>query len=1546
MSNSNLQISVTEKYTHSSKEEWDSFIGDITAKMRLSNDRLDKVMKEGVMHPAVVRKVVNQCKAEQSDMSASDIDLRKQEYLLDLDEKVYATLYVNIDNKTLKGRLNDDFDGRGYHAYQHIQSKWAVAGNTTRVTIAMTERKDLVEEGVSALSLGGVETFVDKYSKLNNELKGSCHHHNNILVTTTVLDSLAYHSTGFVRDFKTANDALISALGEGVHDKRWADVWDKLKAQLEEHDRVEAMVAARVQREALRAKTVAQESEIKTLHARIAKLEKEQQAGGDIKPRNALYVNNHPACTKCGRKHPPEVCIGEALHLGTMTLEAAAERLPKVLSPDARKTLAEKYLREYRDKIGEKPSAPPQSAIPAGQPPPRKLACAVRVLSVGGTRGPRRTKPALTDGDAVKVGMDSKCDQHMFNDRAFFPNGVVAEPHTEVRVADGGLIPVGGKGTAEVVEPISGQTIYFENALLVEDLDECLASVEQMWSQSKVLVRFGDDKDILFPNGGDPISVPIDDSYNLCGVMRIPAAVEASAMTTITEQPPDVVTRGKTSGGPAARLPIKDVCRLWGARLNLPASRLRALPGMVSDAPDLLRKASDSDFIDESRLHANAPRIHPAPVERTSATRPGMVTVLDLNGPHPPSRVAGNRYAAGLLDMCTNEGDVHFMVRKSEFPARLEQYFVRNEGRDGCTFKGGTLYTDNEIVLNSQAVLRVCNRFGVTMRNSCEYEPWQNGVMERFWRTVEDWMRIAHARGFDDPAAAAPYWTFSMAQAAEVHARTGHSWQTHDDGITPRERRTGRTPTGGDVRPMFCLAFVRRPPALRDGPKTHPQADKAMHLGFARTKPGYVFEVLEGPRKGKIIYSSQAVFREGKFPFNPETSVADPAAPVTDAEMTWLEQGDPATDLPQPAAAGDTPLGTPGGNGVIGADADDSLSQADLAESGDSDAESTTFAPQVQGPRRSTRGDGVLSQEIFQYQRFKGALSVHMYSTDTTEDPSVAHFAYSSCVGKSVTDAPEPLMQSSYVPKTFSDINTINDAKQRQEWLESYYKEHDDLFFAESLRAVPTRPGDRLLPSKPVFNLKPSALHGKKVRRVLGGHRMRYGQDYYETYSPCPDFTTLRAFVATAKIDGETVKRGDDRQAYLQAPSTAERLGIDPNRIKMVEGYESIIDGIEYCCETGNLYGGPDAGRNLYVEKVEWFKSMGFVQCDWSPCLFRYTRKSDGATIDVLVYVDDTLRKTKCDDLDEWFCKIYSERWDWTDYGEDLGNFIGLGLTQTDSSITIDLISYIEDLANEVFPGGVPITPEVPSTALLAKLVEEASRAKVVPTDVRMHKRFQSVTSSLLFGATTALPHIMWVVNMLTRCMAYPTKELLGAAERVVAHIYHRRHQYVLRYVSDPRLTCDFAPDKLEGASDSSFEQERSTSGYIFFWGLAAIAWCTRKQKSIALSSFEGEIMAASLASCDAVFIRGVLAFLGHAQDKPTVINIDSSSAVAVAKDPAHHAKSKHILRRDLYIRELCDAGIIEPKLIKTDKNPADIFTKHVDRVPFQKHCATIYNIA
>ena len=96
--------------------------------------------------------------------------------------------------------------------------------------------------------------------------------------------------------------------------------------------------------------------------------------------------------------------------------------------------------------------------------------------------------------------------------------------------------------------------------------------------------------------------------------------------------------------------------------------------------------------------------------------------------------------------------------------------------------------------------------------------------------------------------------------------------------------------------------------------------------------------------------------------------------------------------------------------------------------------------------------------------------------------------------------------------------------------------------------------------------------------------------------------------------------------------------------------------------------------------------------------------------------------------------------------------------------------------------------------------------------------------------------------------------------------------------------------------------------------------------------------MAGSLAACEAVFLRGLLAFLGMPQVDPTLIRMDNSSAIALAKDPVNHSKSKHILRRELHIRELYQRKIVDIKHVKSADNLADISTKHLDRAAFQWH--------
>uniref|UniRef100_A0A251VGU8 Putative zinc finger, CCHC-type n=1 Tax=Helianthus annuus TaxID=4232 RepID=A0A251VGU8_HELAN len=108
---------------------------------------------------------------------------------------------------------------------------------------------------------------------------------------------------------------------------------------------------------------------------------------------------------------------------------------------------------------------------------------------------------------------------------------------------------------------------------------------------------------------------------------------------------------------------------------------------------------------------------------------------------------------------------------------------------------------------------------------------------------------------------------------------------------------------------------------------------------------------------------------------------------------------------------------------------------------------------------------------------------------------------------------------------------------------------------------------------------------------------------------------------------------------------------------------------------------------------------------------------------------------------------------------------------------------------------------------------------------------------------------------------------------------------------------------KLIGFSDSDYagnvDDSKSTSGYIFHLGSGAIAWQSKKQKVVALSSTKAEYIALSLAGCEALWMKGILNELKMNMDSPPVILCDKKSTICLAKDPVYHGKSKHIRVND-----------------------------------------------
>jgi hypothetical protein len=112
----------------------------------------------------------------------------------------------------------------------------------------------------------------------------------------------------------------------------------------------------------------------------------------------------------------------------------------------------------------------------------------------------------------------------------------------------------------------------------------------------------------------------------------------------------------------------------------------------------------------------------------------------------------------------------------------------------------------------------------------------------------------------------------------------------------------------------------------------------------------------------------------------------------------------------------------------------------------------------------------------------------------------------------------------------------------------------------------------------------------------------------------------------------------------------------------------------------------------------------------------------------------------------------------------------------------------------------------------------------------------------------------------------------------------------------------------LDGYSDSDLagdvDSRKSTSGMLFFLCDNAISWQSTKQRVVALSSCEAEYIAASTATCQGVWLAGLLGEILEADVARPVIRIDNKSAISLVRNPVHHDRSKHIDVRFHFLRE------------------------------------------
>ena len=95
-----------------------------------------------------------------------------------------------------------------------------------------------------------------------------------------------------------------------------------------------------------------------------------------------------------------------------------------------------------------------------------------------------------------------------------------------------------------------------------------------------------------------------------------------------------------------------------------------------------------------------------------------------------------------------------------------------------------------------------------------------------------------------------------------------------------------------------------------------------------------------------------------------------------------------------------------------------------------------------------------------------------------------------------------------------------------------------------------------------------------------------------------------------------------------------------------------------------------------------------------------------------------------------------------------------------------------------------------------------------------------------------------------------------------------------------------------------------------------------------ALSFCEAEIIAASMAACEVIYLRQLLADIGFNLLAPTRLYIDNKGALELSKDPFNTNSLKHVKRRHFFAREAEENREIACCPISTAANLADTMTK------------------
>jgi len=682
----------------------------------------------------------------------------------------------------------------------------------------------------------------------------------------------------------------------------------------------------------------------------------------------------------------------------------------------------------------------------------------------------------------------------------------------------------------------------------------------------------------------------------------------------------------------------------------------------------------------------------------------------DLWGPAKVTSHGGNRYYMSFIDDYSRRVWVYLLKHKSDAFETFKDWKTMVENQTGKQIK--KLRTYNGLEYCADVFNEFCRKTGIQRHHTVVHTPQQNGLAERFNRTIMERVRcmLNHAR------LPQSFWAEAVKTACYLINRCP---STAIDLKTPMQMWSDHKTDYTKLKVFGCTTYVH----IKQG-KLEPRALKCIFIGYPDGVKGYKLWCLE-PGHKRCMISRDVTFNESDFQNRKSDDKIWPLSENEAPETTQVqvELGETSTGQ---APQEDTEPG-----GVV---------------------EDTEEPAEACSPRQGVEAQTQGSENISDYNLVR--------DRNRRVPKPTQHFGYDLTAYAFMTGS--TLLEEE--PRTYTEACKSSHCKQ---WKSAMLEEIDSLKENKTWSIVDKPEGHKIIGSKWIFKLKdgiPGVEEPRfKARLVAKGYSQTEGIDYNEIYSPVVKHRSIRTILALcAHFDWE-LDQMDVKTAFLYGDLEEQIFMQQP------EGFEVGSKGEKVCLLHKSLYGLKQSPRQWYLKFDEFMISHGYQRSEYDWCVYFKDLKISGF-IYLLLYVDDMLLVCKeKSDLNRLKAQL-NQRFKMKDLGP-AKKILGMEIIRDRKNKKLCLYqqSYLGKVLDRYEMSlSKTVTTPIPQHYKLSSAQSPQSQEEILDM---ARIPYASAVGSLMFAMICSRPDLAYAISLVSRFMSNPGKEHWNAVKWVLRYL-------------------------------------------------------------------------------------------------------------------------------------------------------------------------------